>query len=350
MSNNQLGNQNALTIPEPSQDHTQEFNPDIPNAKSKFKQQRLPACRPFLTPLSASIVYLVFFVVSLVFGLVYLKSSHDIFELEITYSDKCDKITNGTGNICTFDIQIDDDVKGPIYIYYQLTNFYQNNFLYGDSKNWDQLRGKKYKKQKDLDSCDPVARAPEYKRDKNFSKYIYVPCGAVPLSVFNDTFEVEGENLPTFSSDDITLKNFRKLFKDPNSVYSEGEHWMDATIFPGEQTNQHFINWVQLAPFSKFRKLYAKTDKKSVLKKGNYTIKIHNNYPVHQFKGKKSIIMAKVEWIGGKNRFFGIFFLVMCGLSGFAAILFCIFYLTNALPLYKSLKAAGNSIDLSLIT
>ncbi len=144
MSNNQLGNQNALTIPEPSQDHTQEFNSDIPNAKSKFKQQRLPACRPFLTPLSASIVYLVFFVVSLVFGLVYLKSSHDIFELEITYSDKCDKITNGTGNICTFDIQIDDDVKGPIYIYYQLTNFYQNNFLYGDSKNWDQLRGKKY--------------------------------------------------------------------------------------------------------------------------------------------------------------------------------------------------------------
>ena len=346
----QLGDQNKLTIPEPPEDHSQESYYDIPNAKSKFRQQRLPACRPFLTPLTATIVYFVFFVVSLVFGLVYFKSSHDIFELEIPYSDKCDKDQSTIGTNCEFNVTINNDVEGPIYIYYQLTHFYQNNFLYGDSKNWDQLRGKSYKKEKDLKSCDPMAEAPEYKRDKNFTKYVYVPCGAVSLSVFNDTFNVEGENVPSFSDDDITLKNFKKLFKKPASVYDGSEHWMNTTIFPGEQTNPHFINWVQLAPFSKFRKLYAKTDKNSVLKKGNYTVKIQNNFPVYQFKGKKSLYLAKVEWIGGKNRFFGIFFLVMCGLSGFAAILFLIFYLTNSLPLYRSLKAAGNSIDLSLIT
>mgnify|MGYP007039319900 CR=1 FL=1 len=96
----QLGNQNQLRINPPQEDNPQVIEYDIPNSKSKFRQQRLPACRPFLTPLSASLVYFVFFIISLVFGLVYLKSSHDIFEQKIDYSEIKTDFSVSSSSLC----------------------------------------------------------------------------------------------------------------------------------------------------------------------------------------------------------------------------------------------------------
>lgn len=347
MTDQQLNSANEYAIPDPAPNEDQ--HQLSPYAHSKFRQQRLPACRPYLTPFAAFIIYLVFCMVSLAFGVIYMKESNDIFEFAIPYSKQCDQNNHSIGSTCIINFTINEDIDGPFYIYYELSHFFQNNFLYGDSKNWDQLRGESYSSPKKLDSCKPAITSPEYSTSGNFTATVLVPCGAVPRSVFNDTFIFEGNGFPAVSSDNIALNTFRDLFKPANSIYDDSDHWMNETIFPDEQTNQHFINWVQLAPFSTFRKLYASTDENAKLSKGNYSVVIENRYPVSQFGGKKSLIIAKVKWIGGKNRFFGICFFVICAVSGIGAISFMIISITRCLPLYKAMEDNSQSIALSLV-
>ena len=310
---------------------------EIPHANSRFKQQKMAACRTFLTPCYAAIIYAVFSVISLIIGLVYFFESDGILELVIPYPSDC-------GNVCSVSFTVDGERSGPFYVYYQLENFFQNNYLYESSKSWTQLTGGAYKSEKDLDSCSPMILAdPE---NENYSGNILVPCGATPNSVFNDTF-VFDDDFPEIIDTNISLKSFRDMFKDPDSIYDNDVNWLDPVMFPGGQTNERFINWIQIAPFSKFRKLWGKISSSDVLN-GTYTMTIYNNYPVSSFDGTKSVIISQVKWSGGKNRFFGIFFLVICALSGAAAIVFAILYATHALPLYRRL-AKGGTLEAHLI-
>ena len=315
------------------------LRPSIPHADSKFKQQRIAACRPFLTPCAAAIIYAVFSLVSLIVGLVYFLESKNIYEQIIPYPDDCPEK-------CTVSLTVSTDISGPIYIYYQIEGLYQNNFLYGSSKSWSQLTGDGYKKEGDLDTCSPKILADP--SNSTFSGNVLVPCGAVPNSVFNDTFTFSAP-FPEILDSDISLQSFRDLFKAPNSAYDNDVHWLSETLFPGNQTNERFINWVQISPFSTFRKLWGKTTSDSVLRAGEYSINIANNYPVDSFDGKKSLIVAQVKWLGGKNHFFGVFFLVLCGISAVLAILFFVLYTTRALPLYRTISEFTSQIDARLI-
>ena len=313
--------------------------PKIPHADSKFKQQKIAACRPFLTPCSAAIIYAVFSAVSLIVGLIYFFESRGMYEQVIPYPENC-------GQTCTATFTVPEDEKGPIFVYYQIENLYQNNFLYGSSKSWSQLTGGGYKKTSDLKSCAPMILADP--NNETYSGNILVPCGAVPNSVFNDTFTFNSE-FPEIFDKDISLKSFRELFKAPSDVYKGDVQWLSEAMFPGGQTNERFINWVQIAPFKKFRKLWGKTAENSVLKAGEYSITIDNNFPVDSFDGKKSLVVAQVKWLGGKNDFFGIFFLVMCGISGTLSILFFVLYVTHALPLYRQGSRLGNTLEARLM-
>lgn len=312
----------------------------FPHAKSKFKQQKVAACRPFLTPLSAAIIYGVFSVLSLAAGLLYFYQSDDIFELIMPYPEDC----NGT---CTVEFDIQENRTGPFYIYYQIENLYQNNFLYGSSKNWDQLTGKEYSDESDLDSCMPILWA---NGGKNVTSDVLVPCGAVPMSVFNDTYTFDA-GFPEITDKGIALSTFKELFKQPASIYDNDVQWLkNNEMFPGGQTNERFINWVQIAPFRTFRKLWAKTAEDAELIAGRkYRVTLQNNYPVESFNGKKSLIISQVVWLGGKNRFFGVFFLSMCGISAMAAIIFLILYATKSLPLYKHLASSNGTLEMTLL-
>ena len=52
-------------------------------------------------------------------------------------------------------INIKEKMDGPVYVYYQLDNFYQNHRTYVKSVNYDQLGGDVLSVG-DLDDCDPV--------------------------------------------------------------------------------------------------------------------------------------------------------------------------------------------------
>lgn len=96
--------------------------------------------------------------------------------------------------------EIEDDVKGPVYVYYQIDNYYQNHRRYVKSRDWLQLGGK-YKPVEKLGDCDPVITVgdmwPHQRKSvsgKDLSpKEPAMPCGLVAKSVFNDTFELKDE-------------------------------------------------------------------------------------------------------------------------------------------------------------
>lgn len=293
----------------------------IPHSTSPFRQQSMLAWRPFLTPAGAAIVYICFAGVSLLFGLLYHFANQNVFEQEIRYDN--------LGGSPVVTLKVDRDlVDTQLFVYLKLTRFYQNSFLYGSSKNWDQWEGE-YVEKDDLGKCEPLLMA-----DKS---NVLAPCGALPLSIFNDTFTFDN-NLPAFTSKGIAIEGWSKLFKHANSKYSAEGRWLaDNDAFPGGQTNERFMNWVHLAPFATFRKLWAKTDDKITVKKGEYEIAIDSVFPVSSYGGEKSIVISEVSWTGGKNAFLGIFFLSMFGLCILLAIVFAILYFTNAMPLYSAL-------------
>ena len=121
-----------------SADEKQRIREKIEKLKqSKFKQQTLPAWRPVPTAMSTMLTFSIFSVVFLAIGIVLQVMSDKIMELEKRYDnvDSCfSKIQ--TNQNCTIDFQtIDTKIEGPVYVYYQLDNFYQNHRRYVKSRD-----------------------------------------------------------------------------------------------------------------------------------------------------------------------------------------------------------------------
>lgn len=104
---------------------------------SAFKQQRLPAWQPILT---AGTVLPTFFVIGIAFipvGIGLLYFSDEVKEYTVDYTlctmkngSKCaDLIQANSSFVCKCDqnITLTEDFAGTVFMYYGLTNFYQNH-------------------------------------------------------------------------------------------------------------------------------------------------------------------------------------------------------------------------------
>ena len=61
-------------------------------------------------------------------------------------------------------LTIDSDIQAPIYVYYQLDNFYQNHRRYVKSRSNEQLMGNNLSVDQ-LDDCDPIKRNKDLGRE-----------------------------------------------------------------------------------------------------------------------------------------------------------------------------------------
>ncbi len=59
-----------------------------------------------------------------------------VIEVEQQYDNICN-----INSICNVTITLNDDMKQPVYMYYKLTNYYQNHRRYVQSRNDAQLQG-----------------------------------------------------------------------------------------------------------------------------------------------------------------------------------------------------------------
>jgi len=177
-------------------------SPESGNGESKkpkdtpFSQQKLPAWQPILT---AGTVLPAFFVIGIAFvaigvGLLYF--TNNIKEMEVDYTDclnvltkdegkACSEVLKDLGDIksgkdllgkckCEVDIKIEEDWNSNVYLYYGLTNFYQNHRRYVKSRDELQLLGNVDKEPSD--DCSGYSKDGDKK---------IVPCGAIANSLFN---------------------------------------------------------------------------------------------------------------------------------------------------------------------
>lgn len=93
-------------------------------------------------------------------------------------------------------VDISEKLPGPLYVYYELDNFYQNHRKYVKSRSYHQLLGNYLEKASDLLDCDPVSQVKDlwpHQRISFSGKQMdpedqAIPCGLIAKSIFNDDF------------------------------------------------------------------------------------------------------------------------------------------------------------------
>ncbi|KAF2865556.1 LEM3/CDC50 family protein [Massariosphaeria phaeospora] len=202
-----------------------------------FRQQRLKAWQPILTPKT---VLPLFFIVGVIFtpiGGLLIWASYMVQELSIDYTGcitdrssprfdgplefplpenqvfgdmPADRVTSAFTNpmktkpqwahtkeshklplsgrerdtdTCYISFNVPDTVKPPVLFYYRLTNFYQNHRRYVSSLDMSQLKGDaRTADEIRSGACEPLDVDPKTKKP-------YYPCGLIANSMFNDTFD-----------------------------------------------------------------------------------------------------------------------------------------------------------------
>lgn len=188
--------------------------------------------------------------------------------------------------VCTLQFTLPNDIGSPVYLYYRLTNFYQNHRRYVKSLDLDQLKGQFVDNNTIANSaCNPL------KTDAN-NIAIY-PCGLIANSIFNDTIgsptavSSSGGQDPSIyqmSRKGIAWASDLQLYKQTaynNTDVVPPPNWQKR--FPNGYDSQHgipnlseyeeFAVWMRTAGLPTFSKLARRNDD-TVMRAGTYTIRI----------------------------------------------------------------------------
>ncbi|KAL4898440.1 ligand-effect modulator 3 family [Aspergillus ambiguus] len=336
-------------------------------ANTAFRQQRLKAWQPILTPKS---VLPLFFIVGVIFapiGGLLLWASASVQEIIIDYSECKDKaplspepavgisdqvsmsfkstdmdytptwqrIQSDNGTTCRLTFKIPEDMGPPVFMYYRLTNFYQNHRRYVKSLDIEQLKGKP------LDnntirggSCDPLAIDPS-------SGKAYYPCGLIANSIFNDTISspqlLNADNAEPYfmTNKSIAWSSDKVLFK--KTQYTKDQvvpppNWAErypngyADGIPNLNEDEELMVWMRTAALPTFSKLSRRNDT-AKMSKGIYRLDILDRFPVTEYSGTKSILLSTRTVVGGQNPFMGIAYVVVGGICVLLGALFTLAHL-----------------------
>jgi hypothetical protein len=154
--------------------------------------------------------------------------------------------------------------------------------------------------------------------------------------MFNDKITATGVLASQFSDKGIAWKSDLAVkFKNP-ATRNEAKYWYLDQQYPGivppfntsdpqkagtGVLNEHFVVWMRTAGLPNFRKLYGKYN--TNVKAGDiFEFQIDNRFDVAAFNGKKRLIVSTTSFLGGKNNFLGVAYIVVGVICLLLAILF----------------------------
>lgn len=339
-------------------------------ANTAFRQQRLKAWQPILNPKS---VLPLFFIVGVIFapiGGVLLWASSQVQELAIDYSECSDKAptvpsssqmpddkytstfkssamdapiwqrnTAENTTTCTLTFSIPESMGPPVFMYYRLTNFYQNHRRYVQSMYLDQMKGKAVENKTIKGStCEPLTIDPDTQK-------AYYPCGLIANSMFNDTINnpwqvgsVNGEVEYNMTNKGIAWASDKEIIKKteykpwevvpPQNWREKFPNGYTEENFPDLGQDEDFMVWMRTAALPTFSKLARRNDT-TELAPGNYRLSIQDRFPVTEYGGEKWILISTRTVIGGRNPFMGIAYVVVGGTCVLLGTLFTIAHLVR---------------------
>ncbi|KAI1812536.1 CDC50 family protein [Poronia punctata] len=348
-------------------------------ANTAFRQQRLKAWQPILTPKNVIWIFFVLGIFAAIVGGLLLYASRMVSSIELDYTNcatdaptgatpqpmptdavktywrnknvspdrnkhqwrRTDNVTFAYNNYnvtgltnCTLQFDIEQDMPAPVRAYYHLDNFYQNHRRYVNSFFADQLLAKKFTHSALKNSnCAPLAVDGE--------KEIY-PCGLIANSLFNDTIgqpvSLGGDASRTYNWSEkgiaweADMELYEPLEHPDYSLIVPPPEWRirypnNGTYSPEHpppniKTDEHFITWMRTAALPSFFKPWAFGHE--TLKKGTYKIDIVDNFKMTAYKGRKSLVITTTGPLGGRNDLPGILWLALSGFFILMSVLFVI--------------------------
>lgn len=318
---------------------------DVSNKiNSTFVQQHMKSYQPLLNPLPVILVFICMGIAFIPIGASILVAVHKIHSYTVRYD-------NLVPSTCTVQQQnfkqqqdtcltqvsmyVDKHMTGPVYLYYYMTNYWQNHRKYEQSVSQAQLAD--VLSSVTISDCNPLA---SYQ-----SQYIY-PCGLTANTFFNDTYSaaVQQPNTNTYTflggpqsppdqatwqkdgiawSTDIHTKYVpltRQQIQQQNYI-QKGPNTPPGQQLPSVQ-DQDWMVWMRVNAFPNFHKIYRiiNTD---IPAGSTIHFNITNTYPVSAWSGTKSLVLMQQSWIGGpKSVFLGWFYIA----AGILCILLSIIY------------------------
>lgn len=128
----------------------------------------------------------------IIIGAVLTSINMKIVEVSVNYSN-CGKIDEK----CYVDFDINEEMNPPIFLFYELENFYQNHRRYVRSKSLTQLSGENIGEDSLTKNCDPILYVKDLKKKTNNKGELMDlnapanPCGLIANSYFNGFFFIE---------------------------------------------------------------------------------------------------------------------------------------------------------------
>ena len=302
-------------------------------ADSDFQQQRLKAWQPLLTPLYIILTFLSVGVLFCIIGAVVLSTTSKVTEKAVRYdnlpltpsnssasssssSSACDPSTaTSSPSASCFSLTIPTDMSPPIYVYYRLTNFYQNHRRYVKSRSDGQLQGMS---SPPFTTCEPLASNGDQS---------YYPCGLIAASTFNDTINAtlctsssssspsSCTDLSTATFSDLSNPSWKKTgiawpsdvqhkFKRVVPSYPYTNISWDGRVLPDVE-DEDFIVWMRTSGLPSFKKLYRQITDRTLPAGSTLVFSVDYQFPTAQYGGEKWVVVSTTSWMGGKNDFLG---------------------------------------------
>jgi len=353
-------------------------------SKNSFIQQKNKVAQLVFTPTCVGGTLAFFGLLFIVIGIVCTIIEGTVLQKELVYSDhtKSPSAQLGVeGGICSdpsactcedtsdspclvvFDIE--EDMEGPVYFYYTLTNFYQNHRRYLGSKS-DVMTNARFGDEGP--GADPNAAVTSectfseiaywvgtdgtvyhWDRGNGDDKAVYYyPCGMVARSAFNDTFRLWNETAWRDGQPAVGWTTAGISWEDgADSKYvSKSEEWLRANCYSlGEHdlgsggfatsgfdesladfsgtgdvatsryhcwrnvSDETFRVWMRTALLSDFWKLHRIIP--GGLKKGRYHLEVGLNFGVASFKGTKGVVLSNATPLGTNRQKLSVAYLVV---------------------------------------